>query len=466
MTIRSGSLLTRLCRFLGSLAAMMFAALSFSSSAVTRFYQWPWFFYWQLLLVAPVAILGFRLLSGRHLPRFGGGLDAGLGLLAAINFVAALRSPFRPQSLNAALIPIAAVSLAYLWLDWIERDPPRREERIALLSRFVGVLMLLFVVVSLSCWWFTLVMPAWMAGGASLKAALSIRNTEPFGHSVYTAGFAVLAAPWLAVNGLLERGWRRWFWLAIAALALAIVPTTASRGGVLASGTVLAGAAVLCLVRSSFSRGLRALVTIGVLLTASLLVALDPRLRGLVLHGHWSRIASESNDQRKAMLEAGWLMGRDRPWTGYGPATVSLIYPHYRAGLSDGGADDVLQLHNTPAQFWAELGIPGLLAGMLLIAGIINLARDFRQQCKCTVSPESQPHRLRTQAVLIAFIGYATMCLFDYQFDVPLFAAVAATLLALARVSAANAGKPGSATGLPMLSKCVARLSGSLLLVA
>ena len=122
-TARPGSLLTRIPALLGLLASAVFAALSLCTNAATRFYQWPWFFYWQVLLVAPIAILVARLVAGARLARFGGWLDGGLVLLAAANVVAAIFSPFRPQSLNAALVPVAAVSLAYLGLDWIQRDP-------------------------------------------------------------------------------------------------------------------------------------------------------------------------------------------------------------------------------------------------------------------------------------------------------------------------------------------------------
>ena len=429
-TARPGSLLTRIPALLGLFAVAVFAALSLNANAATRFYQWPWFFYWQVLLVTPIALLAGRLLAGRRgLQRFGGWLDSGLVLLAAVNVVAALFSPFRPQSLNAALIPVAAASLAYLELDWIERDAARREERITLLARLMGVLMFLFVVVSLGRWLFIHVLPTWTAG-RPLGEALTLRNADPLGHSVYTAGFAVLAVPWLAVLGLTTRGLRRGFWFAAAALALTLVPTAYSRGGVLALIVALACAAALGLAQSSLSRVGRLLVTAGVLLAAAILVGLDPRLRSLVLNRRWSAIASESNRQRSAMLEAGWLMGRDRWWTGYGPGTVSLVYPRYRARLF-GGVDDVLQLHNTPVQFWAELGAPGVIAALLLLAGVAGRAGDWWRRPDSSDASPQPSHRLLAQAAIVAFAGYAVMCLIDYQLDVPLFATVGATLLAL-----------------------------------
>ena len=459
-TARPGSLLTRIPAFLGLLGVAVFAALSLSTNAATRFYQWPWFFYWQMLLVTPIALLAGRLLAGRRgLPRFGGWLDSGLVLLAAVNVVAALLSSFRPQSLNVALIPVAAVSLAYLELDWIERDTVQRAARITLLARLLGILMFLFAVVSLGLWLFVHVWPAWTAG-RPLGEALTIRNADPLGHSVYTAGFAVLAVPWLAVLGLTTRGWQRKFWFVAATLALALVPTAYSRGGALALIAALACAAVLGLAQLSLSRFQRLLITAGVLLAAAILVGLDPRLRNLVLNRRWSALASESNRQRSAMLEAGWLMGRDRWWMGYGPGTVSLVYPRYRARLS-GGVDDVLQLHNTPVQFWAELGAPGVLALVLLLLGAATLGCDsWRQRGRATAVSAD---RLRMQAVLVAFAGYAVMCLVDYQLDVPLFAVIVTALLVLWRVGLVE---HAHASEHFIVSPLSARLAGGVLLAA
>jgi hypothetical protein len=457
-TARPDSLLTRIPALLGLLAVAVFAALSLSANAATRFYQWPWFFYWQVLLVTPIALLAGRLLAGRRsLRRFGGWLDSGLVLLAAVNVVAALFSPFRPQSLNAALIPGAAVSLAYLGLDWIERDAVQCEERITLLARLMGVLMFLFAVVSLGRWLLAHVLPTW-AAGRPLGEALSIRNADPLGHSVYTAGFAVLAVPWLAVLGLTTRGVRRGFWFVATALAVMLVPTAYSRGGILALIAALACAAALGLAQSSLSRFQRLLIAAVVLLAAAILVGLDPRLRSLVLNRHWSALASESNRQRSAMLEAGWLMGCDRWWTGYGPGTISLVYPRYRARLS-GGVDDVLQLHNTPVQFWAELGALGVLALVLLLLGATKLGYDsWRQRVRPAAVSADQ---LRMQAVLVAFAGYAVMCLADYQLDVPLFAVIVTALLVLWRACAVENTHAGANV---IVSPLSARLTGGVLL--
>jgi O-antigen ligase len=454
---RFGPPLTRIPALLGALAIGVFAALSLSINSATRFYQWPWFFYWQVVLIAPIAILAGRLLVSRRPVRFGRWLDCGLVLLAAANVCAALFSPFRPQSLNLALIPVAAICLAYLGLDWIARDAAERARRTVFVATTVGTLMFLFVVVSACLWLFADVLPGWL-GGRPLAAVLRIRNEEPFGHSLYTAGAAVLSAPWLAALGLTGSRRMRWIWLSAAALAVALVSTSSSRGGVLALVAMLACTAALWLAGSPLARRHRLLVVAGALLSAIAVASLEPRLRGLVLRGQWSSLATESNRQHSAMLQAGWLMGRSRPFIGYGPGTVSRVYPHYREQLA-GGTDDVLQLHDLPAQSWGELGAAGVAALLLLLTGVARLARDnWRLRGSPAVLPAD---RLRAQAAAVAFAGYAVMCLFDYQLDVPWFAAMAAVLLVLLRVSSAE---PVSTTGISTAPPTSARLAGGLLL--
>ena len=462
ITARPGSLPTKIPAFLGGPAFVVFTALSLSTDAATRFYQWPWFFYWQVLLIAPIATLAGRLLCRARLACFGGWLDSGLVLLVAANLIAALLSPFRPQSLNLALLPVAGVSVAYLCLDWIEHAALKRTRRTAFFAEVVGASMMLFVAVSFGLWLFARVLPSWSAG-ATLAAALRIRNEEPFGHSLYTAGAAVLSAPWLAALGI--AGPRRWRGprLFAAALALGLVTTSSSRGGVVAVITLLACVVTIWLARSPFTRRRRLVLAAGALAAATLAVALDPRLRDLVLHRQWNNAAIESNRQHAAMLRAGWLMGCERPLVGYGPGAIPRIYPHYRAQLS-GGTDNVLQLHNAPAQYWAELGLPGIAALILLLIGVFKLTRNA-QFCRAgSGAPALQSlaaSHLRAQAVLIAFAGYAVMSLFDYQLDVPWFIFTVAALLVMLRISLID---PAVSSTRTTVSAVPARLAGGLLL--
>ncbi len=421
-----------LSRGLIGLVAGAFIALSLSPLSVTRFYAWPWFACWQLLLVGPVLLLGFRLIARPEAsPGFGLALDAGLGLFGVACFASACVSPFAPSSLVHSLIPISALCAACLALAWVSDPAADAPRRLAVLLQAAGAILLLFTVVSLGRWLWADVWPA-LAGGHALPIALAARNAHPFGHSTYVAGLAVLAAPWLAGLALTATGARRWLWCAGAILAVILVPTTASRGGVL--GMAAAGAIWLWWLAARSGKARLAAGALGLAALGIGLVALDPRLRELVLTRRWGEMARESNRQRATMFEAGWVMGLDRPWTGQGPGAVPLAYPRYRSQIS-GGLDNALQLHNTPVQIWAETGAPGLVACLVLAGGAVGLVR-------AAVRLPASPRRTMACSVAAALTGYAVLSLTDYQLDVPFFLAAAALGLVTLRSGVLSAA-PG-----------------------
>lgn len=73
-----------------------------------------------------------------------------------------------------------------------------------------------------------------------------------------------------------------------------------------------------------------------------------------------------SNFDRIRMLQAGVEMIRDRPVFGVGPANVKASYALYRA--QDAPRPRPPHLHNNIVQLWAERGILGLAAYLLLLA--------------------------------------------------------------------------------------------------
>ena len=73
----------------------------------------------------------------------------------------------------------------------------------------------------------------------------------------------------------------------------------------------------------------------------------------------------ESNFDRIRMLEAGVEMIRDFPLLGVGPANVKEVYAIYRK--QDAPRARPPHLHNNVVQLWAERGILGLGAYLLLL---------------------------------------------------------------------------------------------------
>lgn len=412
-------------------ATISLAVLSFAPLAATRFFTWPWILWWHVLLAAAPLAFVAGAATLRPLPRLGAAFDLGLALWAVTAFAGALFSRFHWQSVNAVWIPLAGVCLAYVLRGWIgfEAGKALRREKQVLVA--LGTLAAAFAVVSFGFWIAFDVVPS-LQRGSALAEALRVRNAHPLGHSNYTAGFAVLMLPLLAGLAWTARGRWRAAWATAAAADLALIPTTSSRGGVLALLALAAGAGAVVLFNRRISGRVKLATAGGAIVVACLLVVLNPRLRELVVHRSWSPVSLESNRQRQAMADAGIAMGRARPWLGNGPGTVSLLYPEYRAQLS-GGVDNVLELHNTPVQVWAEHGAAGLAALLALGLGVAIAAwrTAFFRDRDAAAGDGTRERRAWATALIASLAGYAVFAVTDYQLDVPLFPAVLAAMLAV-----------------------------------
>jgi O-antigen ligase len=378
------------------------AALTLPEKSATRMFGSPWVWTLAGLMALPPIVLLLRLALRRREFRLPPPLWAtSVALLGLGPVASALASPYQGPSLLAASLPFASGCLFLLLHDWLQTDaaqhPPRLE------SLFVGTMAL----VTLASTWHwledlvSLSREQWWSG-----TVFHMRNPHPLGHSNYTAGLMLLALPGLGVMAWRDRGWQRWIHAALAALALLNLFTSGSRGGLI--GLAALGMAALAMARPGWKRFL--FIASGVLLLSVLLAVANPRIRSMMTPGDGLRAPNESTVQRTAMLDAGLLMGCDRPALGWGPGTTSLAYPRYRHALA-GGAENVLQLHSTPVQVWAESGAVGLL-GLGLLGGVL-MARW-----------KSSPLAAATLA------GYGVFALTDYQLDVPLFAAAGIALVA------------------------------------
>lgn len=399
---------------IGGLAAL--AVLTLAHPSATRMHTWPLAAAATGLCLLPVLalLIGIWRCGTWRLPPTT--LLTGMILLVLGAGVSAWLSPFSAASLPR-LWPTLGGAALYLWLHhrWSAGAPlaATRRESAARLLAAAGALL---AVTSLVLW-----------SRGQWPLPWSDRNAVPFGHSTYTGGAMVLFLPWLGLQAWLTQGTRRFGWLAATAVAMVVLASTSSRGAVLALAFVgCAGAGVTVLI-APWSRRQKILLAAGVLVVGAIVVLTNPRLRELVVHRQWGESSRESNAQRFAMLDAGWRLGLERPLAGWGPGTVPLAYPRVRAAL-DGGTENVLQLHNTPAQVWATTGLPGIAALALLVAG--TLATLLRA-----------PRTPVTFAAGASLAGYGIVALTDHQLDVPVFAATAATGLALLTAAAHSASR-------------------------
>ncbi len=403
----------RLVRLLGLVAIACVFLLTVVDSGATRAYSMPWLLLLWTASAAPLLALSTRawLVESFSLPSRPWTLT--VSLFAAILLLSSALSLHRGPSLLVSFIPLGALAAFFLLHDSLQTDPARARTLLLRLARFLAVV----VVLSVTRWLLDLFDPE---RTAPLLSRLLARNPYPLGHSNYTAGLAVLALPLffgLALSSAYRRA--RFAWLLSTALAALMLFSSGSRGGLIA----VAALSVLALFYARLPRKqLLILCGAGTLLLVAV-TFVHPRTRALFFDSNTSPAElAQSDRQRASMAHAGVLMGNDRPLLGWGPGTTPLVFPRYRAQL-DGGVENVLQLHSTPLQLYAETGAAGLLCGLafatLLLRELVR-ARPARRE------PPS-PRALACAAL----VGYLIFSLFDFQLDVPAFAFVTAALAAL-----------------------------------
>lgn len=404
------------------LAALGFVTLAHPSA--TRMHGWPLATVGVLLALLPLAVVTGGVLRAGSWRLPPGALLGGVVLLAVGATVSALASPFAAASLPRLWPTLGGVAL-FLWLHhaWSGPDPAAtgRRRQAARGFALVGAALAL---VSAALW-----------SRGTWPLPWLDRNAFPFGHSTYTGGAMVLLLPWLGLQIGQTRGLPRLGWLAATLCAGLVLVSTGSRGAVLALGAAGGLGAVAAVVAAPWRARHKAWFAVGALAAAVIGVMTNPRLRDLVVHQRWSETARESNAQRAAMLAAGWQLGLARPFAGWGPGTVPLAYPRVRAAL-DGGTENVLQLHSTPAQLGATAGAVGLAALGLLVAGTLAALRRA-------------PRTPGTLAAGTSLVGYGLFALTDHQLDVPFFTAATAAGLAWLTASA-PAATDRTRRGLPL----------------
>lgn len=115
-------------------------------------------------------------------------------------------------------------------------------------------------------------------------------------------------------------------------------------------------------------------------------------------------VRQSSNLDRIRMAEAGIEMIKDHPVLGVGPAGVKDVYPLYRK--EDAPRFRVPHLHNNVIQIWAERGIVGLAAYILLMV-------LFLRECARAWNGPGKPF---AEAGIAITVGLAYAGLFEFNF--------------------------------------------------
>ncbi len=115
-------------------------------------------------------------------------------------------------------------------------------------------------------------------------------------------------------------------------------------------------------------------------------------------------LEQSSNLDRIRMAEAGLEMIQDHPLLGVGPANVKGLYPLYRR--HDAPRFRPPHLHNNMLQLWAERGIVGLIAYLMLIGLFVR---------ECLTARRSEARSFALSGIALT-IGLAAAGLFEFNF--------------------------------------------------
>jgi len=162
-------------------------------------------------------------------------------------------------------------------------------------------------------------------------------------------------------------------------------------------GWVAAAATVLLMTRARARIALYALPVL-ILFVTFLPLSLFSRLMSTF------DTSQSSNFDRIRMVEAGVEMIRDHPLLGVGPANVKEVYPLYRR--QDAPRPRPPHLHNNVVQLWAERGILGLAAYVLLLT-------LFLREC---ARARRGPQRMWGEIGIAVAVSLTVAGLFEFNF--------------------------------------------------
>lgn len=399
----------------GLFTIFLYGLLTVLPDSTTMVVSWPWVLIWQVALFLPWLWL---LRQGWTDPwkSLGHRLDLWVGFTVVVLVCSTLFAQFPHQAGWYGWSVLCGLATLYAINRWCGI----REHRL-FLFQIQGGIAVAVILLSLVLWFSQTVTPELArlgelrAAGLNLSynfATLELRNWAPFGHQNYVAGYVVLNLPILIALGVIHKSPWRWFWVTGAGLALGVLYTTSSRAGWLGLAVIGGLTFLVLLLKRGTSNLLRFLGGLGLLVGLSTLFVVNDRLRSLLS----PTVAQEGGETAYRVITntAGWLMGLAHPWFGVGLGGVPLLYQAYRPAWAGREAEALYQLHSTPAQIWAELGIGGVLIALGFLAWLVGWGIKLWQKREAF----SIEDRLLIWSCYTAFAGYGMVSLTDFQLDV------------------------------------------------
>lgn len=459
------------------LCSFFYACFTLLPDSHSLIVSWPWVLVWQIALFIPLLWWINQLWTTWILPSLGLGLNS-LFIFLFISFlISAAAADYHGQAIWYTFAAFAYSVIPYTLVGYMQTS----QQRLNLLTQ-QGYLALGFIVVSLGLWFTQTYLPE-LERLRSLQTSdvnlfynfsvIELRNWAPLGHQNYVAGYLLLILPLFVALTIIHH--YRLPWLLGIVMGCLDLYTTSSRAGWIGLATIFFMGFAICI---PFTRRLRqqlyslGLGSIGILL---LILFSNNRLVTLSRNLFQGNVDGELAF-RLVTVTTGWWIGVTHWLVGSGLGSVPLVYQQYRPHWAGRSAEMVFQLHSTPAQIWAELGMLGIglmiMSTVLLVSFTIRWLTELRHEINClTLNPspvtlikngplrrnnplwspfnigakQSEFHihqhiepeydqissdTVLTGGVLCGFFAYVPMALTDFQLDNPAIAVVCGVFVA------------------------------------
>ncbi|NEQ52122.1 MAG: hypothetical protein F6K11_18605 [Leptolyngbya sp. SIO3F4] len=401
-----------------SLALLGLAVFAWLPDSYFRMVSWPWILVWQGAFLIVLGVCFFQLRQfDRPFYCLGLGLDWLVIALLGCLVLSSAASEFPLLAIQNSLLVTCYLILLYGLRNAVGLSPLRLCQGLVWVSAIAAIISL--------CLW-SPTPDMWLSD----NFYDAIRNRFPLGHHNFTGGYFVLVLPVaVGLTGWYKVWWQRWVYGLMSCLIAIAVYASGSRGAWLGGIVIVLMMVLSAIVRSQGKQRLKTLflsiVALGLIVG---LLGSNPRIRTLIQPAPTSisvnlvGISDGPMLDRFFMAQATGNILRHQPLLGLGPGNLGRLYDRYRPVMAGTGLSQVQQLHNTPLQLIAELGIGG---GGIYFGTVLYLIRLVRY-----LQRQSAFARNRHWAWLLCtgFMGYGISSLSDYQLEnIP----ITVTLIAL-----------------------------------
>lgn len=397
--------------WIGAFGFVILLVFTWLPNSYSLMVGWPYVLIWQ----GSFLLLGgctFSLCRKFCIPftRIGYGLDTAIFLVLFSALLSTLTAPFKAIALWNFLLVANYTVVLYFLVNWLRNGKTTRNFLWTAVS-FAGTTT---SIISLAMWRPNADM--WL----SENFYAAIRNSQPLGHHNFVGGYALLVFPLVLGLSLSQKSWRKWG-LSTASFIIATTLYVSGSRGALVGVLVLGIVSIILGITLSRKDNRRRWIISGICfcLIMSLALLSNPRIRALFSIDHAVEEGSISvvsvsdgpTKDRIFMLKSAQNILKTHPVLGVGPGNLSRVYNNYRPIEAGSGLNLVQQLHNTPAQIAAELGLLGLSAYVVLVLTVCRLGFIIYKNT-------TEPHdRILLCSVAASWFGYGVSSLSDYQLE-------------------------------------------------